>query len=63
MGFVVEPDEVLLYQGLADEEEGIRHAVVLLEFARSPSQNFVVLHDLDALSLQFALSAPEKGSL
>jgi hypothetical protein len=61
MGFEEEIDAVPLHQGLERDWEEFRHAVVLLELARNPLQNFVVLQN-HALDLPLVLNVPQEDS-
>jgi hypothetical protein len=56
VGFEEQPDAMLSRQGLGREKEDYRHAVVLLEFAKTHSQNSVVIYYLDAGDLRLALN-------
>lgn len=62
MGFGEQLDATLSYQDLERVTEDFRQVVVLLELAKTPSRNSVVLHDLDAWDLRLALNVPYEGS-
>ena len=60
MGFEEEIDAVPLHQGLERDRGEFGHAVVLLELARNPLQNFVALQN-HALDLLLVLNVPQEN--